>query len=531
MSAKKGAAAAPNVVQDSYDEFPYESYVYPQTHPERLYTIGKLFGLNPVDINKARILEIGGAGGGNVIPIALLYPKTNTVSFDLSNEQIAQANKSKKAMGIKNIEFLQRDLTKLEKDLGEFDYIICHGVFSWVPDFVRDEIFEVCRRHLSKDGLAVISYNVLPGWAAVNSLRDMMVYHTQDFKTPQEQIKEARNLLNFMYENTPPSNEVYRQIIDRERKILSTTNDSYVFHEHLESENHQYYLHDFVKMALDHKLTYVGDAEISTMYLGNFNEKVRETLGAIKDIVRQEQYIDFLTNRRFRHSILAREDNAKKINRNLNMDQISQFYVQARFRPDTKPSEDGSVRFIAFSNAEAHFGSTDETTHKVFTALAEKNRPVKIETLAAELKKTQNIDPEATKTVFARNGLTLLLQNFLSLHEHEVAFENHVSKKPRAFSWARHQAETGDKNLKSVTNLKRETVAVTPLAKTLLPYLDGKHTHEQLIDELTKHVLKDDIKIHKEKVQITDEKEIREIMKQQLTPALNHLAKMALLEA
>src|SRR5262249_33186382 len=119
MNAKKSEAVAntsADTIQDSYDEFPYESFVYPQTHPERLFTIAKLFGLPPPDINKARILEIGGAGGGNVIPIALAFPKAKIVSFDLSSEQIAQANASKKAMGLKNVEFLQRDLTKLEKD-------------------------------------------------------------------------------------------------------------------------------------------------------------------------------------------------------------------------------------------------------------------------------------------------------------------------------------------------------------------------------------------------------------------------------
>lgn len=516
-------------LEESYDEFPYETYVYPQTHPERLYTTAKLFGLNPPDIEKARILEIGGAGGGNVIPISILYPKTKTVSFDLSGEQITQANKFKEAMKLKNIDFIQRDITKLEKDLGEFDYIICHGVFSWVPDFVRDEILEVCRRHLSKNGLAVISYNVLPGWSAIKSLREMMLYHASNFKSPKQKIQEARNLLGFIYDNTPPSNEAYRQIIDRERKFLNTTNDSYIFHEHLESENHQYYLHQFVDMAVKHDLTYVGDTELAAMYLGNFSEAARTTLGAIGDIVRQEQYIDFLTNRRFRHSIITHKENTSKLNRNLQSSQIFNFYVQARFRVDPEPQENGGVKYVSLANAEAHFNSTDPDTNIVFKALAEKARPVNIEKLAAELKKTQKMDPEATKSVFTKNGFSLLFQNFLSLHAGEVEFTIEISKKPRAFEWARYQA--ADKDAKTVSSIKREIVVTSPLIKTLLPYLDGKHTHAQLVDKLAEHTKKGDIKVHKENVLITDEKEIHAVMEQQLPGALNWIAKQALLEA
>ena len=527
MNAK--ATGAENVIEDSYDEFPYESYVYPQTHPERLYTTAKLFGLNPPDIQKARILEIGGAGGGNVIPISIIYPKTKTVSFDLSSEQIAQANGFKKAMKLKNIEFLQRDVTKLEKDLGEFDYIICHGVFSWVPDFVRDEILAVCRRHLSKNGLAVISYNVLPGWSAIKSLREMMVYHTRPFKSPKQQIQEAKNLLTFLYENTPPSNDAYRQIIERERKFLTTTNDSYVFHEHLESENHQYYLHEFVDMASAHDLTYVGDTELAAMFIGNFNEKVRETLGVIKDVVRQEQYLDFLTNRRFRHSIITHKENIPKLNRNLNANQLTDFHIQARFRVDPQPQANGTTRYVSVTNAEAHFASTDPNSNIVFRALSEKTGPVSVEKIAAELKKIHKLDPEVTKAIIQKNGFTLLFQNFLTLHEHESPHTDEISKKPVAFAWARHQA--ADKDAKTVSSLKREIVVTSPLIKTLLPYLDGKNTHAQLADKLADHAANGDIKVHKENVLVTDKKELKAIMGEQLPGALAWIAKNALLEA
>jgi methyltransferase-like protein/cyclopropane fatty-acyl-phospholipid synthase-like methyltransferase len=475
------------------------------------------------------VLEIGCAAGGNLIPLALQFPDMKILGMDLSAEQIAQAHLLKKEMGLKNIEFAQGDIATF-KGLKEYDYIICHGVFSWVPDFVRDKILDICRDHLSENGLAVISFNTLPGWSAVKSLREMMLFHANGFVTPAQKIHEAKSLLNFLYENTPTSNEAYRQIIDRERTILKTTNDSYVFHEHLESENHQYYLHQFVEMAGKHGMGYVGDAEIASMYIGNFNPAVQETLGKIKDVVRQEQYIDFITNRRFRHAILTKLDNVKKINRSVKSENIGTFHLQARFKFDTEESAgSGKYKFIN-PDTKATFDTADVTAGEVFKAMAEANRPVTIDEIAATLKKSHNIDPEAVRQVLMKNGFLLALQNFISLHVTTVDFAREPGPKPKAYKWARYIAKT-HKTAKVVTNLKRETVGVVPFTRTLLQHLDGNNTHADLLKLMTQHVLDGDLKVNKKDQPVTDKAEIETILKQEIEPALKKLASMALLEA
>jgi 2-polyprenyl-3-methyl-5-hydroxy-6-metoxy-1,4-benzoquinol methylase len=172
MPAK--TAAQKTAPATSYDEVPYESYSYVQTHPAHMATIARLFGLNPPDFKKASVLELGCAGGGNLLPLALLYPEASFTGLDLSQEQIAEANEGKKALKLKNIDFKQQDITTfdLKAHAGKFDYIIVHGVFSWVPEPVRGKILELCQSCLSPDGLALISYNTLPGWNAVRSLRE-----------------------------------------------------------------------------------------------------------------------------------------------------------------------------------------------------------------------------------------------------------------------------------------------------------------------------------------------------------------------
>src|SRR5262245_441478 len=93
---KPDHGAPASALEESYNEFPYESFVYPQSHPERMHTIARLFKLGAPDIHKARILELGCAGGGNLIPLALLYPDTRCAGIDFSADQIALADEGKK---------------------------------------------------------------------------------------------------------------------------------------------------------------------------------------------------------------------------------------------------------------------------------------------------------------------------------------------------------------------------------------------------------------------------------------------------
>lgn len=509
-----------------YDSIPYDSYTYPQTHPDKMYTIAKLFQLKPPAIEKSRILEIGCAGGANLAPVALAYPKAQCMGIDISSEQIHQANTLKKDLNLKNIDFRQADIARLDKEIGKFDYIMCHGVFSWVPERIQDAILKFCRDHLNENGLAVISYNVLPGWGAVKTLRDMMMYHTKNFTDPKQQIQEARNLLGFLYENTPGTDHSYKSIIEREMKILKNTNDSYVFHEHLETENHQFYLHQFVEKVQNNDLAYVSDTELSTMYLGNFNEKIRNTLGAIKDIVRQEQYIDFIINRRFRHSIITPAKNAANLHRNLKHEDIMDFYVAANFKPEQTPNT--KIKFKK-NNSNNEFTVSDEQSEIILCALAKKAIPMKIKDLVAEVQKNpQHKNMSGLDSVFLKNGLSLMLQNFITLSSTPPAFDTSIAKKPRAYSFARYQATLP--NAVRVTNMKMTSLNIDSFTRVLLPLLDGTNTFDMLVKKMIAHVKNGDLNVSQNGKAVTDENILNDILPPHTESILSRMASLALLE-
>src|SRR5436190_23362618 len=88
----------------SYDEVPYKSYPYPQSHPDRLATVATLFGMEPPPLDNCRVLELGCCSGGNLIPMAERFPGRRFVGVDYSQRQVAEGQATLKELGLENIE-------------------------------------------------------------------------------------------------------------------------------------------------------------------------------------------------------------------------------------------------------------------------------------------------------------------------------------------------------------------------------------------------------------------------------------------
>ena len=148
----------------TYDAVPYESFPFAQSHPARMNGMARLFGLPAPNLANARVLELGCSFGGNLLPMALQYPQAQFTGVDLSQVQIDYANKIKGELGVNNITFRQANILDLAKESAQYDYIITHGVYSWIPPEVQSAMLELYGKQLSPNGVGYISYNVYPGW-------------------------------------------------------------------------------------------------------------------------------------------------------------------------------------------------------------------------------------------------------------------------------------------------------------------------------------------------------------------------------
>ena len=289
----------------SYEAVPYESRPIPFAEPDSIAANAMLHGVNAPPPDHCRVLELGCASGGNLISMAFALPESHFVGIDLAPTQIAAGQFAVVELGLKNISLAALSIEDLAEDAGQFDYIICHGVYSWVPAHVQDAILRVCSRHLAPNGIAYVSYNTYPGWRGREMLRDMLNFNDDRSLPPSARVARAREFANFLRSNDAKTQSLHAIALREEIDQLRHQSDHQLFHEQLEPYNQPFYFADFAKCAAAHGLQYL--AEASPTAHTPATEAVDATFNPARDRVRTEQYVDFVIGRTFRRSLLCRE--------------------------------------------------------------------------------------------------------------------------------------------------------------------------------------------------------------------------------
>src|SRR4051794_11620063 len=132
-----------------YDEVRYSNFPYAQTHPDRLATVAILHGLEPPDPFHARVLEVGCGAGGNLLAMAAATPGIRAVGVDLAAVAIEEGRAIVEQVGLENVDLRRGDVRELtDGQLGEFDYIVAHGVYGWIPPDARDALLATIKTSL-----------------------------------------------------------------------------------------------------------------------------------------------------------------------------------------------------------------------------------------------------------------------------------------------------------------------------------------------------------------------------------------------
>lgn len=299
-------------IKNSYDDLMYESGAFSQTAINNLEARARLMGLQPAPAANAKVLELGCSMGGNIITQALYYPDAEFTGIDLSGRQVAQGNAIIEKMGLENVRLEEKDILTIDESFGKFDYIIVHGIWSWVPDAVKDKIFSICRNNLTEHGIAYISYNVYPGWKRQEQLREIMYFAGRDVL---EEPLEARTRKGL------DALKALAEILENDKglggggklpaiqKILNH-NFYYIAHEYMEAFNDPIYVNGFIEWANRHRLAYIGDTDLHVSFVSWMAEHTRERILALAggDYIAKEFYSDILSDRQFRRSLLCREE-------------------------------------------------------------------------------------------------------------------------------------------------------------------------------------------------------------------------------
>jgi methyltransferase-like protein/2-polyprenyl-3-methyl-5-hydroxy-6-metoxy-1,4-benzoquinol methylase len=515
----------------TYDTVLYPGQALAQAHPDRLAMLAALFGMSAPEVETSRILELGCGDGLNLIAIALNLPNAHCVGIDLAAAGIEKGLAVIRQLGLKNVTLQQRDILEIDKGFGQFDYIIAHGLYSWVPENVRNKILLICNDNLAENGIAYVSYNTYPGAHLRNMVRDMMRYHVDEFESPQQKIQQARAIIEFIADSARDDSEVYRPLLQKERGRIRDFLDSSLYHDDLSDCNAPVYFYQFMEHAESNGLQYLCEAHFFETQAGIFPASVVDVLNQVSDSrIAKEQYLDFLKGRRFRQTLLCHAD--KQFDPIPRSESIVNFYIGAPVYPDSSTGDINTQEPVTFIGPKNSAIKTDNPLIKAALLHLGKIWPQSIhfndllDIARAGCDDTQ--DKQESLKILADMLLRAYAGAVVEFHVLSAQYVMQPSKYPVASPLARLQSLAGIK----VTNLRHYTIKIEdPIAHRLLQLLDGSRDRTRLIDELSQWINTEKIPLPQLDSETASTEVIHATISEQLENNLIELGHLALLTA
>jgi SAM-dependent methyltransferase len=461
-------------VQDPYDAVAYPGQPYKDTHPDHLAAMATLHGLTPAPVDRCRVLEIGCSEGANLIPMAYALPGSQFVGFDLASQPVARGQERIGELGLQNIRIFSANLLDVDSELGEFDYVIAHGLYAWIPELVRDRLMALCARVLSPNGVAFISYNAQPGGHIRNMLRDMMMFHVREIEDPTERVQQASAFLEFLAEANP-SDEAYRQQIKEQLKLMQKRNPWVTYHDELGSVYLPVHFTEFVEHAGRHGLQYLCESMLPPPTDPSYRPEMHEALESASggDLIRQEQILDFIRARKYRETLLCRA--RCEVRRDFPVESLKRLKFASQ--ATAKPSGAEGKKVFTLPG-----GTRMESDHAGVIALLEAleaawPRALSYDELAPRLAEVGFMLGEAGAATFVR----LIVARMVEPRTWNAPFAEGIPERPKASAVSRRDAGTG---VNATTLLHTSMQLSDEVGRTFLQLLDGTRDHEQLLQAM-----------------------------------------------
>jgi SAM-dependent methyltransferase len=433
-----------------YDRVQYPAGLYPTTTPDHLAMIACLHGLAAPDPKRARVLEIAGGDGVNLIAMAAAYPDAEFLSFDLSAAAVERGEALARAAGLANVRVETGDvIAAAETMAGAFDYIIVHGLYAWVPEPVRTATLKLIDRVLAPEGIAFLSYNALPGGHLRRAIRDMLLHHVGDIEAPQARVERAREVLRDF--STPrPTDRPALAALRLIAEPMLMKNAGSIFHDEMSDHYAPQALAEVVAAAGAHGLAYLGDAMPAMIYDG-----LPGTDGSDEEVVRAAQADDYNVLTFFHQTLLVRP--GRRPLRRLDPSCFDRLYASSAAR---RTSETG------FAVGDKEFELEDPDLAEFLEALG------KIWPDRASVARFAGAPDHAEALI------RLYQAEAMSLHALPFPGCSQPGERPSASALARAQIEAGAPNLFTLDH--RMMAFVEPGPRAFLALLDGSCDRAQL---------------------------------------------------
>ncbi len=477
----------------AYDLLDYPAHVHPQMHPSRLAAIARLHGIAAASPARCELLEVGCGDGLQLVALAQAYPQSRFVGVDMSHVAIARGEAIRTALGLENLELHADDLMTWPLEGKRYDFITAHGFYSWVPDSVRERLLAMCRARLADTGVAYVSYNALPGCHLRRMVWDMLKFHARDTSGARDKVDKARALLEWLGRDVLTA-KTYAEVVRSEAgDLLKRTDTSVLFHDDLAEINQPFMFSEFMEQAAAQGLAYLAEAdyfEMNDKALASEEARVHLNTLAGDDLLRKEQYLDFLKGRRFRQTLLCHSH--APIQRQPSMQATMAMDVVGQLRAEIP--EGGSLDLtpgiaVRFYNSEGAALVIDHPVAKAALWLVGNAFPAPMAATALQAHSRAKCGGEAAPhddAVLARTLMAGFQIGLLTLHCDGPRFATTAGERPLTSTLVQLQLASGANLL---TSLRPSMVRLdSVLALELVRLLDGSRDRTTLLHALAQRM-------------------------------------------
>jgi trans-aconitate methyltransferase len=456
----------------AYDAIPYDSLPYVRLQPARMAAAALWFGLTAPFVQTARVLEIGCASGGHLIPLAAASPGASFLGVDLSPVQIAAGEARIARMGLANIALRACSFDEIGTTDCAFDFIVCHGVYSWIPEPMREDLLRVISERLAPDGAAAVSFNVLPGWRLFQILRDSLLLHARLQKDPAARATRARELIATL--SVKSNNKYsYGRFWRDEAQRMSAGGDAYIAHEFFEDDNAPSTFSDFSDALDRHRLAYLSESVVAANWEDGMAGAGGATIRALSrgDDRAREQYIDIFTGRVFREALIVHAGRAGAIRRGILREQLEVLHLVAPSTLTLRPRTEAQNGWRA-GNGEGGIVVEDEAVAEAIRRLiARLPGSSRLEDVAP----VASTEPALRVRIGDALGL-LVAFGHCAISTEPVHCATRLAERPIASRLAASDALVAD----ATASLWHEPIRLEPLQRLYLTLLDGTRTRDDL---------------------------------------------------
>jgi SAM-dependent methyltransferase len=285
---------------------------YPELAPAHLNYVCAINGVAGIaTTGPLRYCELGCGRGYGTALLAAANPDMQFVGIDFNPAHISEARTFAARAGIENVAFLELAFgdaaAQSDAELAPFDIVAMHGVYSWIAPAVREDIHQFFRAKLLPGGLAYISYNTMPGWAAAGPIQHLLKqYADRGVGNSLARIAKGREILNAFVEKNA-AYIVQNPAIKSRLTQMQKQDEHYLVHEFLNSNWHPLFVTDAIAALGEAKLTYVGSANVAENRLVFAVPKdLAELVASAADPALAELLKDYAVNKQFRRDVYVK---------------------------------------------------------------------------------------------------------------------------------------------------------------------------------------------------------------------------------